>query len=666
MLIWRMLTWAFAVVFAVASAAADDDVSVTLAVKGSRTEFRMGETIPMELRFRSEHPGKYRVPTFSDPHWEGSLDTLSAEPKENTADPHGDMPPCNCGSSGPSQSFRPLGSDALVVDRDANDWISFRKPGRYRIVAETSRANLGPGPPNPVKLRTNAVDIEIVPPEPGWVEKQISDSVAVLGAEPPAPDNELIHAARTLRFLETREAAEAMARFFGQGPERVQWELRVGMFGSPYRPEVIASMEKGLAASDTAITPEWMAMLFELAGGSSQVEKKSAKQHYFGLLADAVGGKTPAARAMCLLTLLTGGPQPPSPRVVKALGENYRWLNNADQQILLLGQWPWLASPDILPLVRSVAEDTQCCARDSALLRWFEMDPQAARPLILERIRTGEVVNAARVMMSLPDKTLPQFDSALADELEKDNTSVAVLIARYATAAILPRVRAWYEAKGNEYGAGLLAYFFRVDPAYAARASAEWRKKNPVAGVGWSETPDLIMTPELEHAAVGELHNEYPFGILTLLQNAASSAAEQPIWEIFENLRNTLPEGSNVGNIEESFVEVLMEASGWLLTPSQIDRLGEICQTQRCRSAVAKGQGKLNEPMRIVLLPEGTMSAMIGPFHLWSLDQVKSKISQFPPGTRFQFDDTYQGTWFAEQRTKAIKELLDAAGMRVL
>jgi hypothetical protein len=490
--------------------------------------------------------------------------------------------------------------------------------------------------------------------------------VAVLGAEPPAPEKQLVHAARTLRFLETREAAQAMPPFFGQGPERVQWELRLGMFGSPYRPEVIAAMEKALAASDTSITPAWMETMVELASGSSKAEKRSAKQHYFGLLADAVGGKTPPARAMSLLTLLTVGSQPPAPRVAKALVENYRWLSNADQQVLLVNQWPWLASPDILPLVRSIAEDTQCCARDSGLLRWFEMDPQAARPLILERIRTGDVVNAGRVMMSLPDKTLPQFDSALADELEKDNTSVDVLISRYATAAILPRVRAWYEAKGKEYDAGLLAYFFRVDPAYAARQVAEGQKKNPAAGFGWAETQDLIMTPALEQAAVGALQNEYPFGTLALLQNAGSSAAEQPIWEAFANLRNTLPEGSNVGSIEESFVQVLMQASGWVLTPTQIDRLDEICQTEGCRRAVAKGRGKLSEPLRIVLLPEGTMSVMIGPFQLRSLDQVKSKIAQFPSGTRFQFDAAYQGTWFAEQRTKTIRELLDAAGMRVL
>jgi hypothetical protein len=37
-----------------------------------------------------------------------------------------------------------------------------------------------------------------------------------------------------------------------------------------------------------------------------------------------------------------------------------------------------------------------------------------------------------------------------------------------------------------------------------------------------------------------------------------------------------------------------------------------------------------------------------------------------PSGTRFQFDEACPGTWFAQQRTKAIRELLDAAGMRVL
>ncbi len=653
----RILTWAFAIVFVGAAVAADDDVSVTLALKDSRTQFRLGETIPMELRFRANVPVKYRVPTFSDPHWEGSLDTLTADPKEGTAYTNGDMPPCGCGSYCVGHSERPLGNESVTVDRDANDWISFRKPGRYRIVAETSRVTRGG--PNRVKLRSNVVEIEIVPPEPGWAEAQIAGAAAVLDAGPSTPEKQLVHAARTLRFLETREVADAMARLFTQGPESVQWELRVGLFGSPYRSDVIASMEKALAAPDTGITSSWMETMVELAG-------KQQKQHYFGELADVVGRKTPAARTTSLLTLLLSGPQPPAPAVVKALIENYRLLGNGDQQVRLIEQWPWLASPDILPLVRSIAEDTQCCARDSGLLRWFELDPQAARPLILERIRTGEVQNAARVMMSLPDKTLPQFDEALAEQLEMDNVSVGVLIARYATDAILPRVRTWYEEKSKARGAGLLGYFFRVDPTYAVRELAELRKKNPTSAIGWTGTEDLVMTPEFERAAIGELQNEYPFGILTLLQHAGSSAAEQPIWDIFENLHNTLPEGGNIGNSEENFVRVLMEAPGWLLTPAKIDRLAEICQTDRCRSFVAQERGTLQQPIRIVLAPEGTMSATIGPFHLNSLDQIKSKISQFPSGTRFQFDNAYQGTWFAEQRIKAIRELLDAAGMRVL
>jgi hypothetical protein len=172
------------------------------------------------------------------------------------------------------------------------------------------------------------------------------------------------------------------------------------------------------------------------------------------------------------------------------------------------------------------------------------------------------------------------------------------------------------------------------------------------------------MNPELERAAIDEMNASNMYATLTLLQNAGSSAAEQPVWDAFQNLRNTLPRGSNVGNIEEFFARTLMEGAGWVLTPEKIDRINEICQTERCRSFVAKERDKLKEPIRIELLPEGTMSAMIGPYHLLSLDQVKSKISQFPAGTRFQFDEEYQGTWFAAQRTKTIRGLLDAAGMR--
>src|SRR5262249_25335033 len=76
----------------------------------------------------------------------------------------------------------------------------------------------------------------------------------------------------------------------------------------------------------------------------------------------------------------------------------------------------------------------------------------------------------------LADKTLPEMDETLVENLEKARSGrreaaylFSSLIERYATASVLQRVRAIYEDKGAErdcyYQYSLLAYFLRVDPA---------------------------------------------------------------------------------------------------------------------------------------------------------------------------------------------------------
>jgi hypothetical protein len=54
--------------------------------------------------------------------------------------------------------------------------------------------------------------------------------------------------ARTLRFLGTREAAQALVRFALNGPPGAQDEIRKGLLESPYRDEIIAELEAGIAA----------------------------------------------------------------------------------------------------------------------------------------------------------------------------------------------------------------------------------------------------------------------------------------------------------------------------------------------------------------------------------------------------------------------------------
>ena len=71
-------------------------------------------------------------------------------------------------------------------------------------------------------------------------------------------EQKAIDAARVLRYLGTRDAALALVHFFERGREVIQNYIVAGLYGSPYREEVIAALREGLTAPDVAVTSNWI------------------------------------------------------------------------------------------------------------------------------------------------------------------------------------------------------------------------------------------------------------------------------------------------------------------------------------------------------------------------------------------------------------------------
>ena len=58
--------------------------------------------------------------------------------------------------------------------------------------------------------------------------------------------------------------------------------------------------------------------------------------------------------------------------------------------------------------------------------------------------------------------------------------------------------------------------------------------------------------------------------------------------------------------------------------------------------------------------------ARVGPFMLRSAQQVRNKIAQYPEGTSFYIGVGYAGSWWAEQHTREFRQMVEAAGMKVV
>ncbi len=690
------------------------EVTFSIATKHGRTRFQMGEAVDVEFSFRTSTPGKYRLIAILDKRDVRipMYDQFIVEPREDVVDPLGDIPAQRATGVGSLAPWPFLSSNAVIVERQVNEWISFRKPGKYRITAETKRVMPAGQASAPLSLRSNSIEVEIVEPEAGWAAAQLSVAVSALErGDPPSVigqpyddrrEAEIEQAGRILRFLGTPEAVPALARFFENGPRMAQRDLRAGLFGPLHRKQVIAAMEEAVAAPDVPVTYYYLATLMELAAADAlgpqplfpvndpeaqkrwmEVHRSYLKQsrpvetHYFDVLAGAIARKQSRALAVSLETMLTRGPQPPSSATRAALIENFQALPEMTQSGLLETEWHRLASPAIEPFVRSLAEGVGP-ARNVALLRLLDLNRAAARTLAIERIRKGDTGGGEHdgigALLLLPDKTLPELDEALIDALEQDKP-VEILVARYASAGALSRVRAWYERGPNPggrprppCGGAILAYFFRVDPVYAAdRLASSRRSDQNRCPLNMSPYEDLLMSPGLEGAAINDLASSSPLvqrAAQNLLRAGGSRGAEQPLWEGLARPRGT--SSSPLGPIVESgFVEALLQGNGWVLTPEKLDRLASSCLSDNCRSFVTSERRGLEPPIHISfgLLPGGSCPIHVGTFQTRSLKQFEDKISQFPRGTRFRLYPAYGGTWFGDQLASQVRSVLKAAAM---
>jgi hypothetical protein len=245
-----------ALLAAFAGTAPAQEISLTLQTLNGQKQFRVGEAIPVLLTFTSRFPSRYLVWTVPTREIMGEeYDRFLIEPAEGTVTfrPRGQN-----AYNGPGYDADPLGITPITTTLTANDWIAIRQPGHYRVIVETKRAlHWLPGGRRgePVTLRSNAIEIDAVAPEPEWaalVIQHASDLISqITPARSPFGDQEAV---RAVRFLGTKEAAHALVRFHLNGPPGVQYEIVKGLMESPYRGEIIEELEAAMADPEAQLS----------------------------------------------------------------------------------------------------------------------------------------------------------------------------------------------------------------------------------------------------------------------------------------------------------------------------------------------------------------------------------------------------------------------------
>lgn len=696
-----------------AAARNPNGITFTLHLKDGKTQFRQGEIIGLELSFTSSRPGRYHLNSRAyDRSGRLDMDDFQLSPPDGLVDPLDDYfnaDGIGGGFIGGGLYTTPeLTTKPYIVNADLNEWFRFDRPGKYRLYVVSPRVGAGRTDVNaaPRETTSNIVEFEILPAERAWAKQRLAEIVRALDA--PGKEEARRQSCRELRFLGTADAARELVRRF-QGRDNVcDFEYNFGLIGSPQRTLVVAEMERQLGAPGFPVSASFLHTLARLAyvqqnlpplppyptGNEAQMkvwQKTYAARRalfdevlkrYVERLTAAVFAKDRTARATSLDTLLSfqSAPQPhatdaQAKTLAAALAGIFTDLPPDSQYMFLAYRWRQIAAPDLLPVLRRIYRQppkTDEAIRSAALRRIYELAPDEGRRLILAEIRHPHEEVGIDVLGLLPDETLPEVESLISEKLAhlknlgRDSYSVAELydsylfsdlIARYASAAVLPEVRA---AFADQIGhlpcrtqTPLLAYFLRVAPAYGAEMVERALNTRTDTKCYESELSNLSAAGAvLEKIASAHLADADTVvaaqAAATLGQNGTADT-ESLLWTRLEqwheqwagrakDLRALAEKDQMTAQtqLETALVHALGTGWGWLADTEKLNRLQQLCVTQQCRQEIENLRHQQNTDIGISFNSDDEIAdASIAQYHTTSLARLKDKLAQFPAGTTF-------------------------------
>ncbi len=559
-----------------------EPAGVELRIEAPKTKFFLGETIPLTLSFTASQPRTF----VADSRLQDRVGRMNyieefrADPLAATEDPLRGLAGESGGMGGLSGGNAILtAAKPFIVERNLNEWVRFRTPGKYRLYVLSRRVRQVTGTGNtdqelqlfaaskPVEVASNILTLEIVAAPPEWVSEQIAAATAVLDS-PVGNDSESgrrrQRAGLTLRFLNTVESGTALAKRLPDNNSVDTFALHSGILDSHHRTELLPVLEQLLMEPEQAISDRFLATLAQLAVlvESSGVmapypREESARQawqaeskrraslvaekrdHFVSILVQSLPKKKPEARALTRDGLLsvagTSGIRPPwLTDIVDSLIVDFRALPGRMQASLLDSRWRLLRDADILPLLNDLYANPPKpqlgypSINELVLRRIYELKPERGRQLILEELhrQDGPRVGGNTLMM-LPDENLPELNEVFAAQVARGGPLPAQLITRYATGEIVKEVEAGYVAFSAELDRQklphcpfpLLFYFLKFDPEFGERELRKAFATGPCYDIGraFESLGSYAMSPALERLAIEHLAS----GIVPVKRGAA-------------------------------------------------------------------------------------------------------------------------------------------------
>jgi hypothetical protein len=446
-----------------------------------------------------------------------------------------------------------------------------------------------------------------------------------------------------------------------------------------------------------ALDPQMQAWLEKRRAYTEDIMSKAAAD-----LAGSLGSKQESAKWDAFATLLqrinqvrSNRPPAPDPAWIPLLTagftRDFASVEPARRQYLLDAYASTVHSPELVPLLESVLDGWKPGdyyeAAHSALRALSRTDPARARARILTELTKEKTWLDVASLDLLPPAAVPPMDDALIESLARAqrpggwNTQLSMAaVARYATAKALPRVRAIYESQQDACQPELVAYFVRVEPAYADLIfhSHAWDMHAPPPRCTvqyFNRTAPLAMGPPLERYLTAYLmHSDVHVKSTAarILERYGTASALPAIWDAFryfhEYWNGKKAELERLGEgvqLEVGLRNAIGHGRGWLATEAELHRIESLCVSGTCIGETRQDLESVKPPLHIEITgqPQGVMGRVAQYFALDSIAAIEAKLAQYPRGTRFVL---YAPTGPTAEAGNEIRRFAEGKGLIVI
>jgi hypothetical protein len=714
-----------------AAESATSDVKLALAISDGRSSFQQGEIIPLSLKFTSTAKGRYWADVRNyDRSGRLGIEAYCLEPQ--APDPLETYFRVGAFMGGGLGSTRQLGESPFEANAELNEWRS-PGPGHYRLYVVSHRVYRPPDPGEKtqwgridVPVRSNVVEFDVQAASPAWRAEQLQAALRHLAS---SSTDEVHHAARVLRFLNTEDSTTALAQHVWSGNEEtpIVWDLKLGLFGSPYPRLAIEGLRRRISEPDQAITDDFLWTLVRLEINNDPAWKPpqmdpanqqqirafwDAYQAHDRELTDkiikiaiaALPAKTPLARALTLNGIIEARMNDAAlahqlrPAVIAA----WKDLPESVRDTLIQYRWNLIGGQEMLPILRQIVDGPPppgrtmpAMTRDAALKHIYELDPELGTSLILRDLnnKNGAQPSMQLVRLLSPDQiakiTMPAVDRVAQNSGRELDFA---LLDAYGDASTLESIKPVFEAHLGEWACDpqthMLRYFLRVAHPYGVKqvdASLYARKSTGCYRQLLQDLGDAL--PEAQSVAIKALNDpdtEVAQDAALALGRWGTSEAEPALWTRMEEfqhawiskadtLRRT-PDyqdpASRALALQQNLVSAICAATNWICPMERLVRLKELAVTEPQKTAI-EGWVKLakQEPYQIqsFWFPEERPTFSVMQYQALTEEQLPNKIAQFPRGARFTYTQTTTPTVAAREKTliERMKSISEAHGIQL-